>query len=166
MVTKHTVHSAKGFTLIELLVVIAIIGILAAIVLVALDDSRISARNARRFADAREIMKALDYYHIDNGEYPPLPGGLPEGAGVALVDITSELVPKYLPQIAEDPLPPPGLITYTRMDEGGFWGEEGYGVQIFPEDLGYEPGGCIVGVNFPFGPGQPWPGRPPCAELP
>ncbi len=60
----------KGFTLIELLIVIAIIGILAAIVLVNLNSSRQKSRDAKRIADVREIMTALDIFYDDNGGYP------------------------------------------------------------------------------------------------
>jgi type IV pilus assembly protein PilA len=52
----------KGFTLIELLVVIGIIGILAAIVLVAVNPGR-------QFALARDQQRRSDLYSITNAVY-------------------------------------------------------------------------------------------------
>lgn len=59
-----------GFTLLELLVVIAILGLLAAITLAYLGDSRQKSRNAATLSQMAEYVKALDLYYADYGQYP------------------------------------------------------------------------------------------------
>ena len=68
MKTNH-----KGFTLVELLVVIGIIGVLFAVILVAVDPARrfAEARNAVRRQDVRDIVEAVLEYMTDNkGNFP------------------------------------------------------------------------------------------------
>lgn len=69
-------QAQKGFTLIELLVVIAIIGLLSSVVLLSLNSAREKARNARRVADARQIVGALELYYDaqTSPQYPPTAG--------------------------------------------------------------------------------------------
>jgi len=52
-------RSKKAFTLIEILIVIAIIGVLAAIVLVKLNNSRNKAKDAAIMSSANAMMKAI-----------------------------------------------------------------------------------------------------------
>ena len=68
----------KGFTLIELLVVIGIIGILAAVVIAAVNPGR-------QFAEARNTQRRADLYQITNGIYQFAAehnGDLPDTDGV------------------------------------------------------------------------------------
>lgn len=68
----------KGFTLIELLIVIAIIGILAALVLVALDPAEKlrQARDSGRESDIGSIATAMESYYTSAAT-----AGYPGGAG-------------------------------------------------------------------------------------
>ena len=63
-------NNQRGFTLIELLVVIAIIGLLASIVLIALNNARVKGRDAKRAADLSQIATAVELYYAANSHYP------------------------------------------------------------------------------------------------
>jgi prepilin-type N-terminal cleavage/methylation domain-containing protein len=111
----------KGFTLLEILLVIAAIGILAAIVLVAINPNRqiSQVRNAERRSEVNTIYKAIEQYLIDTGSYPA-------GITTAIQDICINgnitncvnlgvLVPDY---IASIPIDPQG-VAYKVAINGG-----------------------------------------------
>ncbi len=92
----------RGFTLIELLVVIAIIGILSAIVMVALDDARSGGRDANRKAQTQEILKALELYYSDGSVYPQdgTPGDNTDGD--TLTQINNSFVGRYIKRLPDE----------------------------------------------------------------
>jgi prepilin-type N-terminal cleavage/methylation domain-containing protein len=66
---QKTKLNKRGFTLIELLIVIGILGIIAAVVFVALDPGTrfADARNSRRWTDISAIVDAIKVDQVDNG---------------------------------------------------------------------------------------------------
>lgn len=59
-----------AFTLIELLVVVAIIGLLASVMMVALNSSRTKAKIARVQADLKQLRTAIAFLETDVGKWP------------------------------------------------------------------------------------------------
>jgi prepilin-type N-terminal cleavage/methylation domain-containing protein len=68
--TSKSKRRSNGFTLIELLVVIAIIGILAAMILPALQRAREGARRAACTSNLKQVGNAFAMYYSENEEYP------------------------------------------------------------------------------------------------
>jgi len=88
--SHRTLEDRKGFTLIELLIVIGVLGILAGIILVAVDPAKRlrQARDARRFSEVNGLLNAILNYTVDNKG--TLPGGLGSAAtGTAYILGTS-----------------------------------------------------------------------------
>jgi type II secretion system protein G len=100
----------KGFTLLELLVVLAVIGVLASIVLVSLQSVRGKARDARRQADLRQMLTALELYYDDHLKYP-------EKGGLGLIEAIPTAIPPYLAPTPQDP----GNIPMACQPEGYRW---------------------------------------------
>jgi prepilin-type N-terminal cleavage/methylation domain-containing protein len=67
----RTEPNRRGFTLVELLVVIVIIGILAALITVAVSAAMVSARQARILLELGQISGAIEQYKAKYGSYPP-----------------------------------------------------------------------------------------------
>ena len=107
----------RGFTLLEIFLVVAAIGILAGIVIVALNPTKQlgATRNAQRQSNVNTILNAVYQYSIDNGG---LPASIPASAteicksGVAPATCTSSslidlsvltLNEKYITAVPTDP---------------------------------------------------------------
>jgi type IV pilus assembly protein PilA len=99
----------KGFTLIELLVVIGILGILLAIVLIAINPARQfkQANNTKRANDAATLLNAIHQYGADHKGV--LPADMPAAAdgdveiSAAGANICADIMPTYVASLAVDP---------------------------------------------------------------
>jgi prepilin-type N-terminal cleavage/methylation domain-containing protein len=62
--------TSRGFTLIELLVVVAIVSLLSSVVLASVRESRIKANASAQRTYMKEVVKALELYKLEYGNYP------------------------------------------------------------------------------------------------
>lgn len=119
---NHSV-SLTGFTLIELLVVIAIIGLLASVVLVALNGARAKSRDTKRKADLKQIQTALELYYDKYAGYPSTSGNWWSTCTYwgAARDLTGSngwvpnLSPEFISKLLSDPLRGAGTGSMTGL---------------------------------------------------
>ena len=112
----------SGFTLLEILLAVAAIGILAGIVIIAINPAKQlgETRDAERSVDVSTILNAVHQYAVDNGgDYPSDISTTAQQIGtastgcntsctaktvsVACVDIASDLSPEYIAGLPLDP---------------------------------------------------------------
>jgi len=110
----------KGFTLLEILLVIAAIGILAAIVLVAINPTKQIAqvRTAAINSEKNALEKAIQQEFIDTGSYPTLIDGVQRRicsntVTTDCINITADITPTYIATI------PTGAIYTASINNDG-----------------------------------------------
>lgn len=150
----------KGFTLIELLVVIGILGILLAIVLIAINPSRqfAQANNTKRNSDVTTILNAIHQYAADNKGV--LPANMPAKGAAAVqiektggADICASVSPTYVSLLPVDPIVNNG----TAISDCTTSYTTGYNVQVDANgrvtisapntDTSVTQGGAVISVT-------------------
>lgn len=132
-----------GFTVIELLIVLAIIILISGFILVSLRSIKERGRDARRFQEINQIVKALQLYWADYGYYPPKT--CPCQKGWEASDKEPSQFMEYLaPYLSEIPLDP----INRRVDDFKFFGPrpENY----FYAYKNYDPPSYCPEIKRPF----------------
>lgn len=96
-------RAERGFTLIELLIVVAIIGVLSAIVLAALGESRERSRNAAVISQMKEYQKAIELFYSNSGYYPRTNVG--RDSRFCIGDVTDDCMGSFTSDASSPELP-------------------------------------------------------------
>lgn len=132
----------QGFTLIEIAVVVFVIGIIASIIVVSFIQVQKESRDRRRTSDVVAIENALSAYFRDNNEYPPVCSG--DNVGCDVSNLSSSLVPKYIPSI---PVSPNGShYNYVRGTQST--SSASYGILVSFETQAQCKGGVNVSTGW------------------
>ncbi|MCF7844704.1 MAG: type II secretion system GspH family protein [Kiritimatiellales bacterium] len=119
----------SAFTLLEIMIVLGILGILATIVMIAINPTKqlSEARGANRHASVREIENAVIQYIIDGNSFAGLPSGKINAQDICRTGITGTcydlavLSPTYLTSLPVDPdETDPDLTGYRIHTLGSF----------------------------------------------
>lgn len=133
-VKKLRNKNKAGFTLIELLVVIAIIGLLASVVLLALNGARAKSRDAKRLADVRQMASALEIFFNDFNSYPTASN-------------TNYLVPNYIGVTPVAPTPNDAPCSAAQNAYTYFSGPGSVSTYTYSFCLGAATGGYSAGAH-------------------
>jgi len=158
-------RTKSAFTLIELLVVITIIGILSGLIVIGMNSLTQDARDAKRKNEIDTVRKAL-YSQSNMGSkgYPVETNWCAIGKTGDCPNLTSALVPDFLPKLPQDPLYNSSnkeysymyksdgttFDLYTKLEDGGVISLSPGSVQISKDkDCSGLPGEWInTGLGF------------------
>jgi len=118
---------------------------LATLAVVALQQARKNARDAKRIADVRQMQTALELFFNDN-QYYPLAADVVAGGAIATNGIT------YMNIVPTAPTPADGTCgegdnDYTYVATGTQVGTVGYGSYEINFCLGGQTGGLMSGMK-------------------
>ena len=140
----------KGFTLIELLVVIAIIGLLASVVLLALNSARAKSRDAKRIADMRQVASAMELYFNDHSAYPTSSSNNAPAAFGSEANLKTLLTPQYIGQLPTEPTPQDGSCGVSGNSSNQYYW---LGQTNLNSGAAYTITFCLGGVTGGYGAG-------------
>lgn len=153
------IRQKMGFTLIEVLIVTVIIGVLAAVVILNLDESQKKGRDSKRISDTQQIAQALGMFYEEKLRYPnDVDDGLPTSTIGANSSVAAEwntmktLLDPYIPTF-----PPVNTDNYSKTYNNmhaPLWNKTGYGNFYLDTNLETDIGNAASAHDASDPPGQ------------